>query len=534
MRSIEIPQPKDRDWRYRAFEILPGGLALLILVSPLTLSLISTKLAAYFIIAYLLTWFIFILGVDYRAILGWRIINQHKKLPWLKLIDDLEILIPKTKDAPRWHARNLARVKRNIAHNRILPSEIYHVVIIAIWNEPKEILESTVKAVMASDYDLSKVIVIIAYEDRGGPQAEITATQVIKNLGANFYHALAVKHTDLPGEIIGKGGNVTKAARELKIYLDQQKIDPMNVLVTTLDVDTRPHPQYLGALTYTYCSTEEPRFASYQPVPMFLNNIWDAPAPMRVVATGNSFWNVMLSTRPHMLRNFSSHAQPMASLIDTDYWSVRTVVEDGHQFWRTYFRYNGRHDVFPLHIPVYQDAVLTDNYKKTLKAQFYQVRRWSYGASDIAYFANQAFLKTNNIPLHKLIGKFSRLIINHVSWSTMPLVLLLSAYPPLFLNPQSYAANQLPQVASKLQMVAMAGILASLFVSFMSLPPKPARYKKHRTLWLVLQWAYLPLVTIVYGSFAAINSQVRLAFGWYLGKFDLTEKAIRSKRTDVV
>lgn len=534
MRSLEIPEPKDRDWRYRSFEILPGALALLILLLPAILGLISPKLAAYFIIAYLLTWFTFILGVDFRVIKGWRTINQHKKLLWKKLNEDLENLTPKTAGAPRWHARNLSRVEHNMLHTRMLPSEIYHAVIIAFWNEPYEIMESTIKSVLASKYDPQKLILYLAYEDRGGEEAERTAIALIKQFGHEFYYAKAAKHIDQPGEIVGKGGNITNSGRDLTRFVKEKGIDPIKVLVTTLDADTRPHPSYFSALTYTYCSTEEPRYASYQPVPMFLNNIWDAPAPMRVVATGNSFWNVMLSTRHHMLRNFSSHAQPLASLIDTDFWSVRTVVEDGHQFWRTYFRYDGHHDVFPIYLPVYQDAVLTDNYKKTLKAQFYQVRRWAYGASDVAYVASQGFLKPNNIPKHKVFGKFFRLLQNHVSWSTMPLVLLLAAYPPLFLNPQSYIANQVPQVASKLQMVAMVGILASLFISFKSLPPKPEKYKKHRNIWLILQWAYLPLVTIIYGSFAAINSQVRLAFGWYLDKFDLTEKAIKSKRTDVV
>jgi hypothetical protein len=41
--------------------------------------------------------------------------------------------------------------------------------------------------------------------------------------------------------------------------------------------------------------------------------------------------------------------------------------------------------------------------------QFIQVRRWAWGVSDIAYFANQAFFKMNKIPLHKKIAKGWRL-----------------------------------------------------------------------------------------------------------------------------
>src|SRR5207244_6270737 len=99
---------------------------------------------------------------------------------------------------------------------------------------------------------------------------------------------ISFKHpANIKGEVIGKGGNVTYAGRRLQEYLEKDKIDPINVLVTTLDSDNRPDKQYFGALTYTYCSTEEPKYASYQPVTMYLNNIWDAPATMRVIATGN-------------------------------------------------------------------------------------------------------------------------------------------------------------------------------------------------------------------------------------------------------
>ena len=49
-------------------------------------------------------------------------------------------------------------------------------------------------------------------------------------------------------------------------------------------------------------------------------------------------------------------------------------------------------------MPIYQDAVLTESYKKTLRMQFKQIHRWAWGASDIAYFANQAFFKINAIP----------------------------------------------------------------------------------------------------------------------------------------
>ena len=52
---------------------------------------------------------------------------------------------------------------------------------------------------------------------------------------------MAVKHpANMPGEVVGKGGNITYAARELQKYLEVKSIDPTRVLVTTLDSDNRP------------------------------------------------------------------------------------------------------------------------------------------------------------------------------------------------------------------------------------------------------------------------------------------------------
>ena len=527
MTDIEIPQIEDRDWRYRALEILPGALTWSILALPIVLSIINPKLAAYFVITFLLVWFVRALAIAVRSVQGWRKMAEFQKLDWQRLNKDLESLEFNAKDSPKWHLRNLARVQKYIAHERIKPSQVYHVAIVFFWNETRDVLEPTIQSIIDSRYDHQKIILILAYEQRGGPDIEALANDLVKDYGQHFYHAEAVMHPwPMIGEVVGKGGNATFAGKRLKKYLAQVKIKPEHVLVTTLDSDNRPDKQYFASLTYTYCSTEDPKHSSYQPTTMYTNNIWDAPAPMRVIAAANSFWNIVLSLRPHMLRNFSAHAQPMSALIETDFWSVRTIVEDGHQYWRTFFRFDGKHEVYPIYLPIYQDAVLTENYKRTLKMQFIQVRRWAWGCSDIAYVFNNGFLKKNKIPKTRMIAKFARLLESHLSWSTTPILLAVAAYPAFIINPESYVANQLPHLVSWIQRVLTAGILVSLFLGIKSLPPKPQRYKRRRTVWMVLQWVYFPITMIIYSSFASIYSQTRLMFGWYLG-WVITEKAVR-------
>src|SRR5690606_3483469 len=104
--------------------------------------------------------------------------------------------------------------------------------------------------------------------------------------GSKFGAFIAVKHPkDLPNEVIGKGGNITYAGKAVQRLIEERKIDPEDVIVTTLDSDNRPHKSYFSYLTYEYVLHPSPRTVAFQPLALFLNNIWDVPAPMRVLAT---------------------------------------------------------------------------------------------------------------------------------------------------------------------------------------------------------------------------------------------------------
>lgn len=535
MTNLEIPLPNERSKRYRFFEILPGALSWSILALPIVLSQLNARLTVFFIIAYLLLWFAKSIGLQMRAVQGYRLLRQHEKLPWAEMLQDIANGYAHKTDTklPNWHYDNI--IRRQKLNNEINVNDITHAVIIAGVSESNEVLEPTILSVLNSNFDMRKVILIMAFEERGGKDMKQRVEELIKKYGHNFLHSMAVAHPkDMPNEVIGKGGNITYAAHKLQKYLENQQIDPMHVVVTTLDSDNRPDPNYLNCLTYLYALCEDPRYVSFQPVPMYTNNIWDAPAPMRVIATGNSFWMIVQGLRTHSLRNFSAHAQGMQSIIDTNFWSVRTIVEDGHQFWRTYFRYDGKHEVYPIFLPIYQDAVLSNTYLKTLKAQFIQLRRWAWGASDVAYVAEKGFFTPNKIPKIKVFFKFIRLLEGHVSWATAPLILAFAAFVPLLLHPKDYAANQLPFIASRVQTIALAGIFITLFFSWKTLPPKPKRYRAHRSLFMLLQWVYLPVTTIVYSSFSAINSQTRLMFKRYLGTFDVTDKAVITEDKKVI
>lgn len=125
-----------------------------------------------------------------------------------------------------------------------------------------------------------------------------------------------------------------------------------------------------------------------------------------------------------------------------------------------------------------------------------------------------------------LTFKFLRLLEGHVSWAVAPFLLAFASFIPALFNSEDYASNQLPLIASRIQTVALLGVFFTIYLSLRILPPKPMRYKRHRTLFMVVQWVLMPVTSLAYNALAALYSQTRLMLGLYLGGFDVTDKAV--------
>lgn len=546
--DLEIPLGK-RTSKYRFFEIVPACLSIGAIVLLLALSLVSPTLAALYVLLLVLMTFVRAVAVAYRTIQGSVMRHKFARLSWDQLLEQLEHpkmslkkLVMPSDDSNRGffmrdHAKNLTRIA-NQPVDFPKPSGMYQGIVIALYNESYEILRPTLEAIAANNFDHQRMFVVIAYEARGGAAAQKTVAEARKQFAGKFGAFLAIEHpAKLPNEIAGKGANITFAGRQLSRFVAgetvqgqrlPQKINPKHVIVTTFDCDNRPSSQFFTSLTYEFIVRENRQQIALQPLCLFNNNIWDVPAPIRVIATGNSFFNIIGAMRPYTLRNFACHSQGLWALEQMDFWSKRTVVEDGHQFWRSYFYFNGDYEVVPFHATVGQDAVWVGSYRRSLKAQFIQLRRWTYGASDVPYVANLGFSRKFKGSKVDIFAKFCRLLEGHVSLAALAPIVALGGFAPLYLNPlaahNSIVVNDLPLIVSHIQQIAMVGVLITIFFSLFLLPPRPKNYRRSRNILMILQWILMPLTAICYWSAASYISQVRLATAHYMGKFDVTEK----------
>lgn len=543
MIDLELPLNEKRTPKYRFFEMLPALMSYGAIILLFVLSIVSPLLAAIYLMLVVISMLVRAVVIAYHTISGRNRLEKAQKIDWKERLDDFE------NPAESFELRSKSRSKAHglpahVDNLRLMaadpeafpkPSEVYNLVIVTVYNESYAILAPTIQSLIDTTYDKKQLIVTIAYEERGGEGTEETVQRIKKDFESQFNEIILIKHPrDLPDEVVGKGANLTYAGRQLQRMLDQRKIAYKNVIVTTLDADNRPHKSYFDYVTYEFIAHEDRKHLAFQPIAMFMNNIWDVPAPMRVVATGNSFWNIISSMRPHSLRNFASHSQPFEALVEMDFWSVRSIVEDGHQYWRSYFYFNGKYEVIPIYVPIGQDAVLDKTYLKTLKAQFIQLRRWAYGASDVPYVATRVFTSKRNVSFWAGFTRFVRLLDGHVTLAVVSIMVALGGWVPLLVNPHSYndvVAHQLPDLVSFLQRIALIGLVITVFLTFKLLPPRPERYKRRRTIGMVLQWVIMPLTAILYSSMSAFNSQTHLLFGKYLNKFDVTAKETHETRT---
>ena len=537
-RDLEIPLGK-RTKLYRFLEILPGLLSYLAVILLFILSWINPVLGALYLLIVVAITLVKAVAVAFRTIQGYKVVKRAERVNWRKRVEDLanpHATYENLRDLDdksygfNEHVQNLRLLATVEEKSEPKPDEIYHAVIMVAYNEGLETLVPSVEAVVNSTFPKERIIFVLGYEERGGETMEENAQELKRRFKTEFYDFILVKHPkDLKGEIVGKGPNLTYAGEHLSEYVKRKHIRAENVVVTSLDSDNRMSPKYLDYVAYEFLVRPDRQHYSYQPVSLFMNNIWEAPAPMRVIAISNSFFNVISTMRPHLLKNFASHSQPLAALEGMNYWSRRTIVEDGHQYWRSLFYFEGKYDVVPIRVPIYQDAVISETFGATLKAQFIQLRRWDYGASDVAYVGVHLFSRKREMPFLPLFAKFMRLLDGHVTLAIMAPIVAFGGWVPMLLNLSSRGnvAWNLPNVVGWIQAFAMIGTIITVIISLQMLPPRPAKYKKPHMILMVLQWILMPVIAIVYQSAAAFYAQTRLMLGMYMEKFDVTKKVVK-------
>ena len=334
--DLEIPQGKRKPF-YRFLEIVPGAISYGAIILLFVLSLVSPVFGAVYLFIIIVSTLVKAIGVAYRTVQGYEVVRRAGRVDWRKRMEDLsdphasfERLRGEDNKSYHFdrHVENL-KIMAAMKNEYPDPKETLHVVIMTAYDEGPETLGPSIQAVQDSTFPKDRIIFALAYEERGGEAMEKTAHDLAAKFKGVFKDFLLIKHPDnLPNEVVGKGPNLTYAGQTVAKYVKDHHFPIENIIVTSLDSDNRMAPKYLDSVAYEFITHPNRQRLSYQPVSLFMNNIWDAPAPTRVIAVSNSFFNVICTMRPHALRNFASHSQPLQALEAMNFWSKRTIVED--------------------------------------------------------------------------------------------------------------------------------------------------------------------------------------------------------------
>ncbi len=493
----------------RFYEMLPGILSWGTLILIIIISWLLPVFAAIFIIVFDVYWLFKTVYLSLHLRTTFKKMRENLKIDWLKKCQ-------------------VSGVKYQ---------DIYHFIILPMYKEPYEVVKESFESLAKANYPKDKFIVVLATEERASPLTndrrlttndDYDALRVAKKIemefGARFFKFLITVHPEnLPNEIPGKGSNIAWAAKETKkTIIDLLKIPYENILVSVFDIDTQIFPDYFANLTYNFLTCEHPQRSSFQPIPLFTNNIFQAPAFARVISFSSTFWHMIQQARPHRLTTFSSQSMPFKPLVEIGFWNTNIVSEDSQIFWQFYLHFNGDWRVVPTNFPVSMDANVAPKFWKTIVNQYKQQRRWAWGGCENIPYLLNGFAKNKKIPFAKKFYWAFNYIEGFHSWATNTIIIFTLGWLPILIGGPDFKFSllsyNLPKITSWIMNLAMLGMISSSILAVILLPPKPAWFKKRHYLFYLLQWLLMPITLIVFGAIPALEAQTRGILG---GKFKL-------------
>lgn len=486
----------------RALEILPGALTWLALTSPVWLSFTIPFAVAYLIIVADIYWLFNSLKIAALIFIG------YKKMSWAKGQNWLEYLKTDFKDNFK---------------------DYYHLIMVPTYKEGLEILGPTFQGILNSKYPKEKIMLLVGFEERDTPEKiDETRKYLEKNLQGKIKAVFTTIHPfGLPGEVPGQGTNRNWMLRETLPEFTKMNIPINKIFMTTLDADFVIHPQFLAGALHKYLSTpvDKRDVCSYTGVFLFHNNYWQTPTPMRLIATGTSFWQLSEMVGSDKYINYSSMSMNLQSVIDTGLWIPNKVNDDSGFYWKAYYHFNGQYKVIPHFLPISADAVLDVSLFKTFQNQYLQLKRWAYGVEHIPFIVKSYFGK-KDIDFWDKTDKLIFIFWSYLKWGTLALFISFGGLLIPLINPtfsQSVVSHNLSVVSSWILTAAFLGLFSTILVHEKTVPPRPKNWSFLTKIWSYAQWALIPIVLVSIATLPAIDAQTSLMLGRYL-EFRVTNK----------
>ena len=523
----------------RAFSVLPGLASWTILIGMVTLALWKPRLAAALVIAFNLYWLLRLLFMTMFLVLSYLRLDLERRTDWMARVrsadrrsDHLEELRRAARSADLRERLSAWFFRRALAGlpatDSPPPSDaVRHLVIIPIMKETRSVIEPGLAILARQTFPADRMLVVLALEERAPDRVQADVRQLQEQYRGAFLDLLVIVHPDgLPGEARVKGANATYAAKAAAAKLEELGIPFDCVVASCFDADTVVDPQYFACLTAAFLLCPERTRASFQPIPVYHNNIWEVPAFARVLDIGSSFFQLVESTDSEQLVTFSSHSMSFDALVKTGYWPVDMISDDSAIFWKAFIHFDGRYRVVPLPVTVSMDVTGGGSWWNTIVNVYRQKRRWAWGVENFP-IVMRAFLASSTIPLLARLRHGSKLFGNNVSWATWGFLLTFIGWLPALLVGREFSDSVLyysaPRITTTIFCLASVSLLTTIVLSLYLLPKRPIRWPSLRRIGHALEWLCIPVISTVFSALPALDAQTRLMLGRTL-QFRVSEK----------
>lgn len=483
---------------HRTFEIFPGLLSWLAILSPFILSFRIPTAVAYAVLFLDVYWLYRCLRISAGVIIGYERYSKAVNTDWL------------------------SQLKENFPQEL---QDLYHLIVIPTLKEEAYIIEPTIKAIAESMYPLNHIYIVLGFEGKDDPKRVAEVKKIVaEKYGQKFGGFVTTVHPLGVGETWGPASNRTYAIKE---FLKQYPIDPRKTLLTTLDSDFRLHPQFLAGAIFRYLTIPEQERdkRSYTGVFLYNNNYWETIAPMRVNATSTAFWQLSEMVTSGKYMNFASMTINLQAVIDMNYWPLNVINDDSAFYWRAYYHFNGDYKVLPHYLPISADAVQDKTTLTTYKNQYQQYQRWAYGIEHLPFVVKNSITRKAIPILHRLDHLYF-LILSNLSWAMLGFIVTFGGILLPFINPafkQTVIGYNFPHLSSYILTVSLLGLFTSVWVETKLTPPRPKLWPWWKKALTPLQWLLTPFLIIIFGTIPALDAQTRLMLGKYLS-FQVTVK----------
>ena len=425
-----------------------------------------------------------------------------------------------------WNAKGK---QEKIIYNQYLKSnkkidDLYHWVIIPTFCDPYIMLKDSFESIKNSNYDNKKIILTLAWEQADEKKFKKIEERFLKEYSDIFFHVNTTLHPKwVDWELQGKGSNVTYAAKNTYKKILDLWIKEDDILVSVMDSESIIQDTYFNAISLEYCLTPQDMQDKtiYQPMLFLFNRFFSAPFFSKVISLSTTFYILAASIKWIWTRAQAVQAQSLKSLLQTDFYSVETITEDGHQYYRTYCAFNWKFQVKAVYTYVLLEPVIWQNLFESIKLQYNQIKRWAHGALDLPYIII-CFFKNKKLPKLRTLYEIFWLMESSVLWSSLQFILFFwTVY--FYILWWVYGGLMVKFWLLGFIILIILNIITLFFFPWDSLKSK--RYKIYEaSKYIFLSFTIMWPMLLVLSWLPALHAQMLILFWKPMWKFNVTQK----------